>query len=136
MICRWSCLVRVPASTVSVPAVPSLWGVVGVGVWNVGCVVGVAGAGTLLGPEGSGPSRVARGWCLMAPPAWWSVVVPGFLWSRVLGGLPYPQLARPAVLMVVGAGWLCVAGPCARGGPGRMLRTVQWTRASLWLLSF
>ena len=45
---------------------------------------------------------------------------------------PYPCPGR----VVVRGLRVCVVGAVARGGPGRMLRTVQWTRASLWLLSF
>src|SRR5665647_2164877 len=73
------------------------------GWWNVGR--GGVVSGTLLGPEGSGVfcSVFQCGPCLLVVPLW-SL---GFPWG---------------VWLAAGEGW----------GSARILRTTQWTRASLW----
>jgi hypothetical protein len=110
-----------------------VWGLLG---WNIDYLAGLSGrfcstALCVLWCVEAGAVRgvgLTRCWVLRAHTvrALGACGVPpggGFrAWSGVGGGF--------SVQGFVGRRWW-VSG--SRGGPGRMLRTAQWTRASLWL---
>ena len=83
-------------------------------IWGWWCVVESVGgwlvSDTLLGPEGSGASLDLMAGTPDVCWGWW-------LWASPGGGL------RDGVLVGMTGWW----------GTARMLRTTQWTRASLWL---
>ena len=96
----------------------------------VGSERGAVGTGwaqdTLLGPEGTaavgGVSRAGLVLLVVACSFGGGLLVVVVGWSRAIGPADRVQLAVRVVLAVSGAG----------GGPGRCLRTAQWTRASLF----
>ena len=101
-------------------------GVVG-GWWCGNGCGGRSGVGcdTLLGPEGSGPDSASAHVCVCG----------GGLGSGFSGCDGALVVSIPLRACLVCGVWVGLVGAVA-GVAVRFLRTTQWTRASLWLLSF